>query len=302
MAMTIEQLACFFEVAHCSSFSRAAERLYLSQSNLTKYISKLEQELGVRLFDRSTHHCQLTEEGHLFFRQTEDLFFQLNSRIEDAKLRGHNMYRTVQIGSAPGEPPIPQFMDLLRQFNQAEKQYRYLLQESTYLELIHKLQSHELDLIVTSDRNARAVESFAFCRLSTFQMLLAIHKSDPKAKKADLKPADCADEITFLAMPDGKSAPISRMAEFDRNTGGGLNLTILPSPADLLNNVLIRAGVGIIPNTVDQSRYPEIAFFTFEDPKPASGQHLIWRRDEKKPAVLRLIQQVQEKFAIPEDI
>ena len=72
--MTLDQLKCFFEVARCRNFSKAAERLFMAQPTLTKSIIKLEGELRVRLFDRSTHHCQLTAEGRLFFRKTEDLF------------------------------------------------------------------------------------------------------------------------------------------------------------------------------------------------------------------------------------
>ena len=55
--MTIQQIRYFIEVANCRSFSRAAASLHLSQPNLTKYIAKLEKELGFRLFDRTTHRA-----------------------------------------------------------------------------------------------------------------------------------------------------------------------------------------------------------------------------------------------------
>lgn len=299
--MTFEQLECFFEVAHCRNFSKAAERLFLSQPNLTKYISKLETELGVRLFDRSTHHCQLTEEGQLFFRQTEDLFFQLNSRIEDTKLRSRNLYRMIRIGICPGEHPIPEFMDLVRRRNQTDDTHRFLMLEHSYVDLIDKLISRELDMIVTSDRNARSIEEFAYCRLAPFEMQLAIHKSNPKARNPNLKPSDCADEITFLALPDGKNSPISRIDEFDRNTGGGLSMTVLPSPADLMNNVMVCAGVGVVPKTVNKALYPDVVFFPFEEPKPKAGQFLIWRRNTTNPAAMSLIQTARETLSIPEE-
>jgi len=53
-------------VAKCSSFSRAAELLYISQPALSRYISALEKELGVTLFDRSAAPIQLTNAGKLF--------------------------------------------------------------------------------------------------------------------------------------------------------------------------------------------------------------------------------------------
>lgn len=48
--MTIDHIRYFVEVAYCRSFSQAAQNLYISQPNLTKYIAALEKSLGVKLF------------------------------------------------------------------------------------------------------------------------------------------------------------------------------------------------------------------------------------------------------------
>jgi DNA-binding transcriptional LysR family regulator len=63
MNLDVRQLRAFVTVAECSSFTRAAAGLNLSQPALTVQIRKLEQALGVRLFDRNTRVVALTRNG-----------------------------------------------------------------------------------------------------------------------------------------------------------------------------------------------------------------------------------------------
>ncbi|MBB6450958.1 DNA-binding transcriptional LysR family regulator [Geomicrobium halophilum] len=78
--MEIKQLRFFLEVYKQKSFSKASETLHISQPTLSKVIHQLEEELGIRLFDRSTRHLQVTEEGemmrthaHKVMREVEDM-------------------------------------------------------------------------------------------------------------------------------------------------------------------------------------------------------------------------------------
>lgn len=61
--MNIERLEYFSTLAAYLNYSRAAERLYISQPSLSKQITQLERELGVQLFQRSKHRVTLTKEG-----------------------------------------------------------------------------------------------------------------------------------------------------------------------------------------------------------------------------------------------
>ena len=61
--MDIRQLSYFVEVAQQQSFTKAAQKLNISQPALSKCISNLEEELNISLFTRSIGHITLTEEG-----------------------------------------------------------------------------------------------------------------------------------------------------------------------------------------------------------------------------------------------
>ncbi|MGY6535414.1 MAG: LysR family transcriptional regulator [Pararhodobacter sp.] len=66
MKPTLRQLECFQAVSEMGNFSRAAERLGMSQPALSQAIRDLEEGLGTRLFDRTTRRVDLTEAGRLF--------------------------------------------------------------------------------------------------------------------------------------------------------------------------------------------------------------------------------------------
>ncbi|UNO40391.1 LysR family transcriptional regulator [Streptomyces sp. MST-110588] len=66
MSIELRHFRCFLAVADTLSVTRAAERLHLSQPAVSRTLRQLEQGLGVLLVDRSTHHLELTAEGHAF--------------------------------------------------------------------------------------------------------------------------------------------------------------------------------------------------------------------------------------------
>lgn len=71
--MEIRTLRYFLEVAREENMSRAAKRLHVSQSTLSKQLKGLEEELGKRLFVRHSFSIELTEEGMLLRKRAEDL-------------------------------------------------------------------------------------------------------------------------------------------------------------------------------------------------------------------------------------
>ncbi|MVW71109.1 LysR family transcriptional regulator [Bordetella sp. 15P40C-2] len=84
--ITLKQLRAFTAVAREGSFTRASEKLHVTQSTLTTSIKILESEIGVRLFDRSTRAVLLTAQGTQFLPAAERMLRDLTESLEELRL------------------------------------------------------------------------------------------------------------------------------------------------------------------------------------------------------------------------
>lgn len=84
--MELRQLNYVIQIASEKNFSRAAEKLHIAQPSLSQQLSKLEQEIGVLLFRRTTNSVELTQAGQVFVKKSQailDAVEQLKQEMDD---------------------------------------------------------------------------------------------------------------------------------------------------------------------------------------------------------------------------
>lgn len=96
--MQWESIVYFLAVAKHKSFTKAAESLYFTQSHLSRRIAILEQDLGVRLFDRDRKHVELTPAGELFYQKSLEIDHMMEEIV--------NTLKTYSGDSCEGIPPL----------------------------------------------------------------------------------------------------------------------------------------------------------------------------------------------------
>jgi len=101
MRPTLRQIECFLTAADLGSFSRAAERLGLSQPALSQQIRDLETLLGLRLLDRTTRRVDLTAAGRSFRDQTTPALTALDRATEAAQGRARLRSGQLRVASPP---------------------------------------------------------------------------------------------------------------------------------------------------------------------------------------------------------
>ena len=78
MEQNLSSYRIFYAVANTENISRAAKELYISQPAISKSIQKLEENLGVKLFERSSRGVTLTPEGELLYTHVKSAFETLS--------------------------------------------------------------------------------------------------------------------------------------------------------------------------------------------------------------------------------
>ncbi|WP_160003867.1 LysR family transcriptional regulator [Rhizobium sp. 18055] len=91
------QLRAFIAVAECLSFSRAAERLGVSPSALSQMVRSLEEDVGMRLFHRTTRNVSLTEVGDNLFQRVRPAALELGNAITQVRRSGERPAGTVRV-------------------------------------------------------------------------------------------------------------------------------------------------------------------------------------------------------------
>ena len=86
MTMELRHLRCFLAIAEEGTLTRAATRLHLTQPVVSRTLRQLEDHLGVRLIDRSTHHLGLTAAGHAFQIRAASAVAAVDAAFDPAQL------------------------------------------------------------------------------------------------------------------------------------------------------------------------------------------------------------------------
>jgi DNA-binding transcriptional LysR family regulator len=105
MKMELRHLRCFVAVAEELHFARAAERLHIEQSPLSRAIKELEYDLGVRLFERTTRSTRLTWTGQVFLEDVRRIFAALDQAKSNVKAAATGYHGTLRIALSDAIPP-----------------------------------------------------------------------------------------------------------------------------------------------------------------------------------------------------
>lgn len=104
--MEIRHLRCFIAVAEELHFARAAQRLHIEQSPLSRAIKELEEDLGVLLFNRTTRSTRLTQAGRLFLDSVPRVFTALEQARSSVKAAAAGFQEQLRVALSDGLTPL----------------------------------------------------------------------------------------------------------------------------------------------------------------------------------------------------
>jgi len=115
--MDLRHLRCFVALAEELHFGRAAERLHIEQSPLSRTIKELEDRLGVQLFNRDRRGTHLTSAGEAFLQEVRPIFALLNQARESARAAAAGQASRLRVAISDGitQPRIASLLALCRE-------------------------------------------------------------------------------------------------------------------------------------------------------------------------------------------
>lgn len=188
--MNTKQIKYVNVLANEKNFSKAAEVLGISQPSLSQYIKKIEDELGIELFERLNNLIRLTDAGEIYLKAGKDILNLEKDMINNLSSIGSGEQGSLRIGTNPYRS-IGMLPFIQSEFNKIYPNIYFNINEGTTAELIDGMFSGEFDACITMMNTQ--FESFNYEIILDEEILLAtpiekeiITKTENGVEKVDL--------------------------------------------------------------------------------------------------------------------
>ena len=295
--MELRHLRYFVAVAEELNFTRAAERLRLAQPSLTRQIHNLEEELGVRLLDRTRNQVSLTEEGKGFLVDARRLValslesvsaVQRFSRGESSQLNLGYLFR-FNFDLLPAT---------LTTFYQSLPEIAVNLFDMSPADQLRALESRKIDLGFVGlrpDDTRKSSTSLAWECVARHSIVVVLPASHPLARKSRIKIEDLKT-LFFVAMSE-KTHPGSRDWIRGLCGKGGFTPRILQDvdlESGLMTFVAEGLGVTIAREQIKNLPHPGVIFRPLVT-KAKADYWISWHRDNRSNALGKYIEIVKKE-------
>ena len=193
--MELKDFQAFIEVANHLSFTKAAEHSYISQPSLSKSVKKIEEELNVILFNRSTRSLRLTDAGTIVYQQGQQILQLLGELPVLLEGLAEGVSGEIKIGMPPliGALFFPQIAKNLSENYPYIKIELHELGARVVEELVDKGQIDAGVIVLPTDTDVFHVQPFI-----SDKFFLFVHKDHPFATRDMVALSELKDERLIL--------------------------------------------------------------------------------------------------------
>ncbi len=193
--MTLSEFRYIVAVAKELHFGRAAKKCFVSQPTLSVAVKKLEEELGLNLFERHQHEISITPIGELITKQAELILNETNNLKEIAKQNKDELKGDLKLGVIYTIGPylLPRVIPVI---NKQAPELALIIEEDFTKNLTPKLKSGEIDIAILSNPYEESGISTDLLYKEPFQV--ALPSGHPLTKKKKLKASDLLNDTMLL--------------------------------------------------------------------------------------------------------
>jgi DNA-binding transcriptional LysR family regulator len=290
--MELRHLHYFIAVAEELHFSRAAERLCISQPPLSQQIRDLEDELGVKLFERTKRHVQLTEAGKVFLERSYLVLAQLEQAIEATQRIGRGEVGRLAIGFVDSAT-YTLLPDILRVFREQFPAIELRLHELTTAQQIHALHQNQIDVGVV--RSAITEPGLSTECVLQESLVLALPQTHLLSAQVKVSVSTLADE-SFILFP-AKLGPVFYEQIIQICQQAGFRPKVAQEAVQMQTIIgLVAAGLGIafVPASLQNFHRSGVIYRPLQEQTPQTGLYLAWRQHDSSPVIRAFLSLAQK--------
>lgn len=283
--MTFQQIRYFLTLAEELHFWKTAEKVYTSQSSLSRQIQSLEEELGVTLFERDKRNVKLTEAGVFLKKKWDVLLDEFDRTHQHAKKIDEGSSGLVSI-AYPGSISYNYLPELLKIFSEEKPDLKIELMEPTDITLEKLLSSYQID--VAFSRNKVLNTSILSERLYAEPVCLVVPKDHWVTEDSFVDLRDVKDE-KFILSGLHHTTYFSSLLRNIFNTYGFEPQTHIESDfGSMILNLIGRGlGISILPYSYQFSLNTNLRFITLPE---NTELYINWRKNDNRKIIKNVIE------------
>ena len=216
--MENDVLNAFVQVIDAGSFSKAAEKLYLSSTALMKQMNGLEAQVGVKLLSRTNHGIRATDAGISFYHDAKFLMQYLEKAVVRARQAANTNPYIIRIGTSILNP----CKHLLDEWNTVSDIYPQFKMKMVPFDdnaaswpTVYRTLGKDFDVMVGAYERANGSDSFQALMLGEYRFCVAVSREHPLARKDRLAVTDLYGERLVMIQP-GVSTLIDEIRRYVR--------------------------------------------------------------------------------------
>ena len=293
-SMEFRHLRYFVSVAEALSFTKAAEKLRTAQPSLTRQIKDLEEELGVRLLNRTKQQVTLTDEGRSFLVDAKRLLALAAETVESVRRLHSGEARSLNVGYVSNL-----FYDFLPKtlasFHQSFPEVSVNLFDLSCGEQFRALEVGKLDLGFVGLHEPIAQRGLEFRMIASYKTVAALPKDNPLAGEATVELKALAP-MFFIGMSEA-SYPYYREWLTKTCARAGFSPKVLQDvdlERTMIHAVAAGLGVALVPEQLEKLEHQNVLFRPI-NPAVATEGCVAWRSENPSAALqayVRIVEQV----------
>lgn len=280
--MELRHLKYFVALAEELSYCRAAARLHISQPPLTRQIQQLEEDVGTRLFSRSTRGVELTPAGVAFLKEAQHILGMVKVARERAVKAGCGQTGRLDVGIF-GSAIFNHIPRLLLLFRSRYPEVQIALHEQTKAEQIQALR--ERRLTVGFNRHVTYEADIAVETVFREPLVVALQSKHPLARHKAIRVSEIAGEPLVLYPSNTRPGFADDVMALFRDEAR--QPTVAHEVTDVVTAVaLVASGFGlcVTPRAASSLRLPGVVFRPVKgEPPPTIDLACLYRRNDDSP-------------------
>ncbi len=296
--MTILQMEYFVEVARFGSFSKAAEKLFVSQQGISKQIAAVEHELDLQLIDRRNRRkIVLTREGEVLYQSWKQITEKYQEGLTEALILAGRIRRKLRIGIYEAGPIVDYVMPLINGYRMHEPETDVECVFGSEESIMNELENGSLDIAFA------LCEKYRDYRINCYpiyydRVCIAVSKAHPLALRDELSVRNLETvPIYVLNQAYSYDAYTNIKNLLERNHCTTDNLIPVKDLNNLEMTLHLGDGVTFAPRILLRNTSQDIRFFPVGE--EAEGDsiilHIIWKDERTKTEAMKIIGETAEE-------